>query len=500
MTEQPPTKKNPVLILTGLAIAGVAAVMGVTKDRWMPSDTPPAATEQAAQPAAQPETAPAASTTTEAPQPVAEQPAAEATAPAATEQPATETAAPATTEQPATEAAAPAMTEQPAAETAAPAAPEQTAGEVGEPASASGETAEQPAQVAAAPSAEPAAPADAASSTVPTFDTVRVEKTGEAVIAGRAKPGSEVTIMLDGQPIGTAVASADGSFVVVPEGPLPPGSGGISIVSKATGETTVTKSDQTVAVIIPEAEKKQDALVAVVSPDQPTKVLQSPGMPEEQPQAAAPAAPEEASAPAAAGKTRQIVLDAVDYDPSGNIVFSGQGEPGNNARIYVDNAPVGDAPIAADGRWSFSGTARVTPGVHSLRIDSLDAGGSVTSRIEVPFFREDTKNVASAEPAAEEGDTQKTDAQVPAATAEPASAVPDEGRVVIQPGNNLWRISKVIYGDATKYTLLYQANQDQIRDPDLIYPGQVFRTPDVVPPETIDPEARDPLTAEPTAQ
>ena len=78
--------------------------------------------------------------------------------------------------------------------------------------------------------------------------------------------------------------------------------------------------------------------------------------------------------------------------------------------------------------------------------------------------------------------------------------MPDEGRVVIQPGNNLWRISKVIYGDGTKYTLLYQANQDQIRDPDLIYPGQVFRTPDVVPPETIDPEARDPLTAEPAAQ
>jgi nucleoid-associated protein YgaU len=496
MTEQPPTKKNPVLILTGLAIAGVAAVMGVTKDRWMPADKPPAATEQAAQPAAQPETAPAASTTTEAQQPAAEQPAAEATAPAATEQPATEAAA---TDQPAAEAA---PTEQPAAETAAPAAPEQTAGEVGEPASASGETAEQPAQVAAAPSAEPAAPADAASPTVPTFDTVRVEKTGEAVIAGRAKPGSEVTIMLDGQPIGTAVASSDGSFVVVPEKPLPPGSGGISIVSKATGETTVTKSDQTVAVIIPEAEKKQDALVAVVSPDQPTKVLQSPGMPEEQSQAAAaPAAPEEASAPAAASKARQIVLDAVDYDPSGNIVFSGQGEPGNNARIYVDNAPVGDAPIAADGRWSFSGTARVTPGVHSLRIDSLDAGGSVTSRIEVPFFREDTKNVASAEPAAEKTDTQKTDAQVPAAaTAEPASATPDEGRVVIQPGNNLWRISKVIYGDGTKYTLLYQANQDQIRDPDLIYPGQVFRTPDVVPPETIDPEARDSLTAEPAAQ
>ena len=155
-----------------------------------------------------------------------------------------------------------------------------------------------------------------------------------------------------GKAIGKTVANADGAFVVVPEKPLPAGSGGITIESKATGETTVTKSDQSVAVIVPEAEQQQDALVAVVSPDEPTKVLQTPGMPEEQPQAAAAPAgsrkrPRHLRRPARPAKI--VSIDAVDYDPSGNIVFSGQGEPGNTARIYVDNAP--SAMPRSASRW-----------------------------------------------------------------------------------------------------------------------------------------------------
>jgi len=50
--------------------------------------------------------------------------------------------------------------------------------------------------------------------------------------------------------------------------------------------------------------------------------------------------------------------------------------------------------------------------------------------------------------------------------------------VIIRKGDNLWRISRRLYGDGVRYTTIYQANQDQIRDPDLIYPGQVFLTPE----------------------
>jgi nucleoid-associated protein YgaU len=44
-------------------------------------------------------------------------------------------------------------------------------------------------------------------------------------------------------------------------------------------------------------------------------------------------------------------------------------------------------------------------------------------------------------------------------------------------GDNLWRISQRIYGKGFRYTMIYGANQEQIRNPNLIYPGQVFVLP-----------------------
>lgn len=473
---------TPILVLTGLAIVAAFGIAALTRDRWMgdtstPAVTAPQTAEAPQQPAAE--------------QPAAQQPAAtaEATAPAAgsTETAATEQpAATAQQEQPADTAQQEQAAAQPATETSAPA--------------------EQPATNAAQPEE------------VPTFDTVRVEKTGEAVIAGRAEPGAEVVIKRDGQEIGRGTANADGAFVIVPEKPLPEGSAALTIEATGKGDLNPTPSEQSVAVIVP-AGQQQEALVAVVSPDQPTKVLQKP---------TTPAAAEQ---PAAEQKPAKLVsIDAVDYDGTGNIVFSGQGDVGNTARVYVDNQFVGDATVGEDGRWSFSGTADIAQGVHTLRVDGLDSGGNVLNRVEVPFFREAQAKVAdatapaaaqpeAAAPAAEQPaqaeasapeatetaaqpqpTTQTEETAAAQAPAEPAAeALSKDGRIVIQPGNNLWRISRVLYGEGNKFTMLYEANKDQIRNPNLIYPGQVFKTPDVTPKaETVDPHRRDPLKPEET--
>ena len=51
------------------------------------------------------------------------------------------------------------------------------------------------------------------------------------------------------------------------------------------------------------------------------------------------------------------------------------------------------------------------------------------------------------------------------------------GHVVVQPGESLWRIARHAYGQGVRYTVIFAANHDQIRDPDLIYPGQTFAVP-----------------------
>ncbi len=57
--------------------------------------------------------------------------------------------------------------------------------------------------------------------------------------------------------------------------------------------------------------------------------------------------------------------------------------------------------------------------------------------------------------------------------------IPEVNTAIVSRGENLWTISRRIYGSGVRYTTIYGANQEQIRNPDLIYPGQTF----VLPPE-----------------
>ena len=81
-------------------------------------------------------------------------------------------------------------------------------------------------------------------------------------------------------------------------------------------------------------------------------------------------------------------------------------------------------------------------------VDEIDETGRVASRIESPFLREPPETLA---------------------------ALPHQ--VVVQPGHSLWAIAQARYGSGTRYALVYGANRERIRDPDLIYPGQVFDLP-----------------------
>jgi nucleoid-associated protein YgaU len=273
----------------------------------------------------------------------------------------------------------------------------------------------------------------------PTFDTVRVETSGDAVIAGRAAPGAEVVAKLGGVVIASAKANADGAFVIIPTKPLPSGAGTLSLETTVAGETQVSAATVAVAV---KPKGEGESTVALLSPDQPTKIIQAPAAP-----------------------TNFVALDAVDYDAAGNIVFSGRGKPGAVIRLYVDNNIAGETKVDDLGKWNYGGQTTVAPGTHNLRADEIASGGAVASRVELPFLREaPAKVAAAAEPAAPE----------PSAGAIPA---PLPTRIIIQPGNNLWKLSRQLYGAGHQYTVIYEANKDQIRNPRLIYPGQILTAP-----------------------
>ena len=84
-------------------------------------------------------------------------------------------------------------------------------------------------------------------------------------------------------------------------------------------------------------------------------------------------------------------------------------------------------------------------------------------------------------PAAQPAPTAATDGQAAAAsepkTIEQAPLTESRNSVIIRRGDTLWQISRRVYGQGVRYTTIYLANSKQIRNPDLIEPGQVFEVP-----------------------
>lgn len=61
--------------------------------------------------------------------------------------------------------------------------------------------------------------------------------------------------------------------------------------------------------------------------------------------------------------------------------------------------------------------------------------------------------------------------------ARPADTAPAAKSYTVVKGDCLWNIAKKFYGNGSKYTTIYNANQGKIKNPNLIYPGQVLTIP-----------------------
>jgi nucleoid-associated protein YgaU len=333
---------------------------------------------------------------------------------------------------------------------------------------------------------------------VPSFDLVRIEPNGESVIAGRAAPGATIELMRGDQVHARGVADASGLFAIVPPA-LPPGSHQVVLQSIAP-DGVRQRSQQSVTVVI-DATQKQRPLVTLTTPDQPTVVLSNPEPPAPEPQVAqdtpkeseAPAKPAEsaqsqqqanaASEPQAQSAPRlEIKIVSVEAE-NGKLFVSGQSAPGATVRLYLNETLIAPGGAGGDGKVSFSIGSGVRPGDYRIRLDDVDpVSGQVKSRAEVGFNVPAPAVAASPEASTAPGTSSQ--AQItdkPAADAQIAAAgtvvIPNISTAIISKGDNLWRISQRVYGSGYRYTVIYGANKEQIRNPNLIYPGQVFVVP-----------------------
>ncbi|MDW6021235.1 LysM peptidoglycan-binding domain-containing protein [Mesorhizobium sp. BAC0120] len=423
-----------------------------------------------------------------------------------------------------------------------------------------GDTANSPGTMAAKPPEAEATPS--AGPQPPTFDVVRVEADGSAVIAGKALPNSLVELLNGETVLGSAKATSEGDFVIVLDEPLKPGAYQITLRSTPEGGTAVA-SLQTAVLAIPdkpdgqvlamvEQPGKASELLSVPQPDasaqpksdqastQPSAGAEKQGdtgsAPAGTPSPAQAAKTNEAAAPAQTAPSGEanpaeakVAVQAVEIEGR-KIFVAGVGQAGRYVRVYANEMLLGEAKVGEGGRFLVEAQRDLPVGQYTIRADMLD-GATVIARAAVPFEREPGEAMAAVVPNGKSGQasapaaassgpsnegSQPTAAQdksppankagssqpamaanetPPAAAAKPAEgakgtemAVASEtvspklqkvqGAVIIRQGDTLWRISRRVYGHGTRYSSIYLANQTQIRDPDRIWPGQIFAVPD----------------------
>ena len=278
-------------------------------------------------------------------------------------------------------------------------------------------------------------------------DILRVDESGITIIAGSADPSTTVEAKINNQTIGKSEVNKDGEFVI-------------------TGE--VSSSDQPQELKIITIEEKEEKTKKIVSKEpleneedwvyETKSFIILPGLiknnndNEIQKERLDDVRIFEVQQTDILLKeefkninVEKLTLDRIKYSENGTAILYGRARTDMNVMVYLNNEFKMKTIPGKDGSWDVD-LGIISPGIYKLRIDETTINGDVKFRIETPF-KQETKELL---------DKMFTKA------------------ITVQPGNSLWRIARRIYGKGIMYLDIYNKNSHLIKDPDLIYPGQIF--------------------------
>ena len=278
-------------------------------------------------------------------------------------------------------------------------------------------------------------------------DILRVDESGITIIAGSADPSTTVEAKINNQTIGKSEVNKDGEFVI-------------------TGE--VSSSDQPQELKIITIEEKEEKTKKIVSKEpleneedwvyETKSFIILPGLiknnneNEMQKERLDDVRIFEVQQTDILLKeefkninVEKLTLDRIKYSENGTAILYGRARTDMNVMVYLNNEFKMKTIPGKDGSWDVD-LGIIPPGIYKLRIDETTINGDVKFRIETPF-KQETKELL---------DKMFTKA------------------ITVQPGNSLWRIARRIYGKGIMYLDIYNKNSHLIKDPDLIYPGQIF--------------------------
>ena len=301
----------------------------------------------------------------------------------------------------------------------------------------------------------------------PTFDIIKLGEDNTLVIGGRAGINQKVKIFNGDQLIGEVITNQFGEFVFIEE--LAPGYYDLNLLSNGI------KSQKTVSIIAPDSTKilakegtkllpsESEAILATNEAEAivPTREAEA-IVPTREAEAIVPTKEAEAivtinnsdgtiekviQGASNSNEANNLSFDSLSYTSEGTLHLSGKALPGAKVDVYIGKDLVGTAFADENGFWNITLDKPVKPGDYILRFNEIQ-DEKVIATLDTPIRQSDLSEISIAENA-----------------------------IVVQPGNSLWRISRRFYGRGVLYTLIFKANNSQISDPDLIYPGQIFDIP-----------------------
>ncbi|NMG41523.1 LysM peptidoglycan-binding domain-containing protein [Chelativorans sp. ZYF759] len=335
--------------------------------------------------------------------------------------------------------------------------------------------------IAALPLEESDEPATSSSAPVTDIFVEAVEIDGETVfVAGHAEPGRFVRVYANEILLGETRASEGGRFLIEARVDLPIGDYIIRADLLGSDGSVIARAavpferepGESIAAVAPRAPATQpepagqgDASAGVeMEAGADERAAETAAAPAEERQETAAAAPE---AGELSDEGQAAAAGATTEDQPAAAMAPSEGEPAVES---------GDQAAAADEAEETVPSPAASQQPELSAAETSDAHAE--EQVAAPAGTPDTsgapgEQMAAAEPGAD-------------ATLSPALERVD-GAVIIRRGDNLWRISRRVYGQGVRFSTIYLANQDQIRNPDLIWPGQVF----TVPAETAQGEAAD---------
>ena len=312
------------------------------------------------------------------------------------------------------------------------------------------------------PNVTPAAPL--------TIDLARVKPDGAAVFAGTAAPNAKIRIFEGDILLGETITNANGEWVIVLEKSLAAGQHLISVAMERSDGTT-EMADRSLAVeIYQDTETKP--LVALL-PETATEVpvlIQSPDDVDKAKPAAtasgsivadaakadaamlekaepAPAKPQ-ANNQIAASQIAALAPSAIVWRDASRILISGTSRGGVRVAVNDAKGQFGEALVLVDGAWQVAGSLDMDIAVNQLRFALFDDANQIIARYDLPVKARDLAKGQDGSPL-----------------------------VVVNKGDMLWRIAYHQLGEGVKYVDIVRRNQQDIADPDLIYPKQIFAVP-----------------------